>query len=157
VLTLATPYSKCYEVFLRHLNDMDFLYPKDGELDTDFQVRITNTMFEIFQGAVVHFFDSTTILKRDDINQTFENDLRPVEIEIIGLYMVRDYYRKQLNFLASLKDSFSDKDWKSHDKANQMNQYRQMLKEIEDEIEGLINANSYADDYGQYEDWLNKS
>jgi hypothetical protein len=152
---MATPYESCYKVFLRHLTDVDFLYPMQNETETDFQIRITNYMFEMFQSAVVHYFNSSTSLERDDIIQTFVNDLRPVEIEIVGLYMVKEYYRKQLNFLASLKDSFSDKDWKSHDKSNQMNQYRQMLKETEEEIEALINANSYSNEYGKYEDWLN--
>lgn len=152
---MATSYEKCYEVFLRHIDDVNFLYAKQGESDINFEDRINNFMFEIFQSAVVHFFGSSTKLERDDTTKTFINDIRQVEIEIIGMFMVKEYYRKQLNFLASLKDSFSDKDWKSHDKSNQMNQYRQMLKETEEEIEGLVNSNSYADEYGQYEDWLN--
>lgn len=99
------------------------------------------------------FSHTSTKLTRNDQTQTFDNDLRDVEIEIIGLLMLREYYRKQLNFLASLKHSFSDKDWKSHDKANQMNQYRQLLKEIQDEIKQLTVANSYQTDNGDAEWW----
>jgi hypothetical protein len=152
---MATPYESCYEVFLRHIKDESFLYPLDDEFDVDFENRITGSLLELFKSAVVHFFSASTSLKRDDTTQMFVNNLREVEIEIIGLYMIREYYRGQLNFFASLKDSFSDKDFKSHDKGNQMNQYRQMLKEIEDEISILIINNSQSDNDGKYVDWLN--
>jgi hypothetical protein len=153
---MATSYEKCYEVFLRLVNDVEVLYPLEGESDTDFQLRIDTLLLEMFKSAVVKFSNPITSLKRNDATLTFDNDLRDVEIEIIGMFMLREYYRKQLNFLVALKHSFSDKDWKSHDKANQMNQYRQLLKELEDEIKPLVIDNTFKADDGSSEWWTNE-
>jgi hypothetical protein len=150
---MATSYEKCYDVFLSSTNDAEILYPANGETEEEYQKRIDTLLLDTLKKAVVKFFNPTTKLTRNDTTQMFDNDLRDVEVEIIGLLMIKEYYRKQLNFLASLKDSFSDKDWKSHDKANQMNQYRLLLKEIQDEIKQLTVANSYQTDNGDAEWW----
>lgn len=152
---MATPYEKCYEVFMSNINDAEILYPLEGETELDYESRINTLLLDTFKKAIVKFFNSTTKLTRDDSTQTFTNDLRDVEIEIIGLLMLREYYRKQLNFLASLKHGFSDKDWKSHDKSGAMNQYRQMLQETQEEIKALTVANSYVTDDGSTEWWSN--
>lgn len=150
---MSTPYSECYDVFLSQINDAEILYPYDGEAEELYQERIHTVCFSMFKRAIVKFFNSQTKLIRDDNTELFENDLRGVEIEIIGMYMLREYYRKQLNFLASLKQSFSDKDWKAHDPSSQMSQYRQMLKETVVEINELTNKNSYTDETGTLQGW----
>lgn len=150
---MATPYSDCYDVFLSHINDAEILYPYDEETEELYQNRIHSVCLTMFKRAVVKFFFSQTSLKKDNNTETFENDLRDIEVEIIGMFMLREYYRKQLNFLASLKQSFSDKDWKAHDPSGQMNQYRQMLKETDTEINELIIKNSYTDEAGSLKGW----
>jgi hypothetical protein len=129
------------------------LYPSPNETEQEFEDRLHTLLFETFKSAVVRFFNSKTPLTREDSMETFFNDLRPIEIEIIGLYMLREYYRKQMDFLVSLKHSFSDKDFKSHDKSNQLNQYRQLLKETEEEINSLIIKNSYISNAGVRSGW----
>ena len=148
-----TPYEDCYDVFLSSINDAEILYPLQGETEEEYQDRIDTLLFTLFKLAVTRFPNSKTNLKRDDDLKLFENDLRELEVEIIGLLMLKEYYRKQKNFLVSLKHSFSDKDWKSHDKSNAMNQYRQLLKEISEEIRQLIISNSYQTDNGDTEWW----
>lgn len=152
---MATSYEDIYNVFLRSVNDVEILYPLEGETESEYDSRIEELLFQLFDSAIVKFPYSQTSLSRDNTTQAFNNDLRDIEVEIIGLLMLREYYRKQLNFLVSLKHSFSDKDWKSHDKSNQMNQYRQLLKEIESEIKELILNNTYRDDSGKAEWWTN--
>lgn len=150
---MSTSYTECYEVFLRYVNDSSILYPSPNETEQEFEDRLHTLLFETFKSAVVRFFNSKTPLTREDSMETFFNDLRPIEIEIIGLYMLREYYRKQMDFLVSLKHSFSDKDFKSHDKSNQLNQYRQLLKETEEEINSLIIKNSYISNAGVRSGW----
>ena len=148
-----TSYQDVYDVFLRHIDDVEILYPLADETDEEHQERLSILCYEYLKGAIARFFYSETPLIRDDANNSFENTLREVEVEILGLYMLREYYRKKLNFLASLRHSFSDKDWKSHDKSNAMNQYRQMLKEVEKEIEELRTSNSMFDSNGNLTGW----
>lgn len=150
---MATSYEECYEVFLRHINDSTILYPMANESDSDYEDRLHNILFETFKSSIVKFFNSQTLLSRDDNSEMFVNDLRPLEVEIVGMYMLREYYRKQMNYLASLKHSFSDKDFKSHDKSNEWNQYRQIIKELNDEIDNLIIKNSFADNDGRLQGW----
>lgn len=148
-----TSYQDVYDVFLRHIDDVEILYPLEDETDEEHQERLSILCYEYLRGAISRFFYAETPLTRDDANNSFVNTLRDVEVEILGLYMLREYYRKKLNFLASLRHSFSDKDWKSHDKSNAMNQYRQMLKEAEKEIEELRTSNSMFDSNGNLTGW----
>lgn len=150
---MATSYSECYDIFLNHINDVDILYPFQNETQQEYEDRVRSILLSTFRLAIVKFNFSQTNLSRDDKTEMFVEDLRQIEIEVIGLLMLREYYRKQLNFLASLKHSFSDKDWKSHDKANQMNQYRQMIKELQEEIKNLVVNNSYTSTEGKLEGW----
>lgn len=167
---MGTPYTRCYEAFMGHLDDYELLYPFDDETPEEFDTRLNYTFMQYFNSAIVKLTNAITSLERDDNKQVTEtdmegnsnvtygeflNNLRPIEIEIIGLLMLKEYYRKKLNFLSSLRHSFSDRDWKSHDKSNQMNQYRQMLKEIDNEIDMLSIKNSFIDDKGNAKkDWL---
>lgn len=152
---MATSYERCYEVFMSNVNDAEILFPVEGETEQEYENRISTLLLDTFKRAIVKFFNSTTKLTRNDQTQMFDYDLREVEIEVIGLLMLREYYRKQLNFLASLKHGFSDKDWKSHDKSGAMNQYRQMLQETQEEIKALTVNNSYVTDDGGTEWWTN--
>jgi hypothetical protein len=153
---MGTPYSDCYDAFLEHIEDVNILYPYEGETEQEFEDRTDTLLFSFFKKAVSRFYYSKTPLARNDMLQMFNNDLRPVEIEIIGMMMLREYYRKQMNFLIALKHSFSDKDWKSHDKSNQLSQYRQLLKDTQQEIKQLIVDNSLVSDTGQLEEWLDE-
>jgi hypothetical protein len=153
---MATPYTECYDSFLSHIDDIELLYPYENEKDYEFEERLDDTLYMLFKSAIPKFRFSKTKLTRDDTMQTFINDLRPLEIEIIGLLMLKEYYRKKLNFLVQLKHSFSDKDWKSNDKSNQMNQYRHLLLEVDDEIQELTINNSYTTDDGSLDIWQNE-
>lgn len=148
-----TSYQEVYDVFLREIDDVEILYPLPNESEEDYNTRVGYICLENLKGVIPRFFYSKTKLICDHKTEMFENTLRPIEIEILGFMMLRQYYRKKLNYLASLKHSFSDKDWKSHDKSNAMNQYRQMLKEAQDEIRGLIANNEYFDDNGKMVGW----
>lgn len=151
---MSTPISKCYDAFLSHMDDNDLFYPFSDETEDEFEERLEDTCNQYFRQAIVKFFFSKTSLEIDEVRATFVNDLRPIEIEIIGLLMVKEYYRKKLNFLSRIGYSYSDKDWKNHDKSSQMNQYRQMLKEIDEEINALILRNSYTTNTGSFTSWL---
>lgn len=150
---MGTPYQDCYDSFLGETDDVKLLFPLSNETEEEFQVRLLGTLEEFFKRAIPKFFGSQTKLTRDDSVSEFENILRPIEIQIIGLLMLKEYYRKQLNFLASLKGSFSDKDFKAHDKSNQMNQYRQLVKEISSDIKDLAIQNSYYGENGGLDVW----
>jgi hypothetical protein len=150
---MATSYEEVYESFLSNIKDKKILYPLEGESEQQYQDRLATYLLSTFKKAVPKFIGAKTNLSRNDTIEMFINDLRPLEIEIIGLLMLKEYYRDQLNFLASLNLSFSDKDWKSHEKSNQMNQYRQMLKEITDEIRVLVVQNGAYDNNGTYLGW----
>lgn len=148
-----TPYQEVYSVFLRNMDDVEILYPLPDETDEEHLERLELICYEYLKSAVARFFYSATPLTMDDTQFIFTNNLRPVEIEILGLLMLKEYYRKKLNFLASLRHSFSDKDWKSHDKSNAMNQYRQMIKELDREISSLKTSNNMFDDTGNLTGW----
>lgn len=146
---MQTSYLEVYESFLGSVDDVELLYPiknhKYQETESEFQERLHLTLIITFKKAIVRFKYPQTNLSRNDATEMFDYKLRPVEIEIISQLMLREYYRKKLNFLASLKHSFSDKDWKTHNQSSQMNQYRQLLKEAELEIREMENDNSYKD------------
>lgn len=153
---MGTPYSDCYDSFLSHTDDVELLYPYDNETDAEFTDRLNNTFNMLFKSAIVKFRFAKTSLSRNDLLEEFSRDLRPIEIEIIGLLMLKEYYRKKLNFLVQLKHSFSDKDWKSQDKSNQMNQYRHIMSEVDEEIKQLIVGNSYTTSDGALDLWKNE-
>lgn len=148
-----TSYQEVYDVFMREVNDIEILYPMTNESEEDYRTRVGYICLESLKGVIPRFFFSKTKLTCNHQTEMFENTLRPIEIEILGFMMLKQYYRKQLNYLASLKHSFSDKDWKSHDKSNAMNQYRQMIKEAQNEIDLLTTNNEYFDDDGNMVGW----
>lgn len=150
---MATSYEVCYDVFLDNINDVEILYPVGDETELEHTERVHAVCLAMFKRAVGKYFFCQTSLEKNDTTETFTNTLRQVEIEIIGLMMLREYYRKQLNFLASLKQSFSDKDWKSSNPATQMTEYRQLMKDTKTEINELIKNNSYVDNSGDLQGW----
>lgn len=152
-----TPYSKVFDAFLSRIDDVELLYPYDNESEVEFQDRVTTLLKTFLNIAVSKFISSETSLERDDSQEYFYNDLRDLEVEILSLLMMKEYYRKKMNFLVQLKHSFSDKDWKSHDKSNQLNQYRQLVKEIDAEVRSLINQNALVDNAGNPTGWFNEN
>lgn len=150
---MTTPYMAVYDMFLLSINDVELLYPFKDETEENYQKRLGNVLKGYLKKAIVRFRSFETNLEYDDSKDEFKNGLRDIEIEILALLMLKEYYRKKLNFLASLKHSFSDKDWKSHDKSNQMNQYRQLLKETDNEIRLLTIKRSFEGDNGERMRW----
>lgn len=152
---MGTPYDNIFSRFLSFIDDYDFFNLRNGESKEEFDERIEDTLNLYFQRAVAKYTNPVSDLSRDDKMQCFINKIRPLEEEIISLMMLREYYRNKLNFLMGLKGGFSDRDWKNHDKSNKMNQYRQMIKEIEYEIKTLRNENTFSDDNGmKNNEWI---
>jgi hypothetical protein len=147
---MATSYEEVYDVFLSQLDDVEILYPFSTETEEEYQIRLNTILLQYLNRAINKFTNPVTSLDRDDTTLTFNNTLRKLEIEIIGMSMLKEYYRKKLNFLAQLKNSFSDKDWKSHDNSSQMNQYRQMINELETDINKLKVRNTFTDEKGGF-------
>jgi hypothetical protein len=152
---MATPYELPYDVFLDNVDDPQILYPKEGETDIEYEERIQDTLLSMLQRSVRKFKHSATKLDRDDTNKIFINDLREVEIEIIGTMMLQEYYKKRRNFLVSIKRSFKDKDWQSHDISSHLARFQDLIKETNSEIKTLIVDNSFTDDDGNY-GWIDE-
>lgn len=153
---MSTSYDECYEVFLSNINDADILYPLEEESQVEYKIRLQNILLQTFKNAIIHYTSTHTSFERDDTTQQFVNSLKDIEIAIIGLLMVIEYYNKQLNYLVGLKGSFSDKDWTSHDKSAQMSQYRQLINEKKKEIKALMLANSFYDN-GTVQLWYDEN
>lgn len=153
---MGTPYTECYDAFLSHVDDVELLYPYNEETDEEHSKRLDNTLNMLFKNSVVKFRFAKTKLSRNDMLEEFLYELRPLEVEIIGLLMLKEYYRKKLNFLVQVKHSLSDKDWKMHDKSSQMSQYRQLVTDIDNEIRQLIVDNSYSTSDGALDLWSNE-
>lgn len=143
---MATSYEECYEMFLGKIDDNDILFPACDETNEEHLVRLTQICYSYFCSAIAKAIKFPTPLKRDNVTKMFENELQPIEIECISLLMLKEYYRKKLNYTAKLTNSASDRDWKPHSPANQMNQYRQMIREIEKEVNTCMNQFSYYKD-----------
>jgi hypothetical protein len=153
---MATPYELPYDVFLDNIDDPQILYPKEDETEIEYDERIQDTLLSMLKRAVIKFKHSATKLDRDDTNKIFLYDLREVEIEIIGMMMLKEYYKKRLNFLASVKRSFKDKDWQSHDISSHMGKFQNLISETNSEIKTLIADNSFTDDDGSY-GWIDEN
>jgi hypothetical protein len=148
-----TSYEDVYDAFLSKIDDVELFFPFQNETEDEYEARLNSVLIGLLNVAVSKFFFSKTKLDKNNLVETFAYNLRTVEIEILSLLMLKEYYRKKLNFLVQLRHSFSDKDWKMNDKSNQMNQYRQLIKDADSEIKLLINSNSFIADDGSIEDW----
>jgi hypothetical protein len=82
---MATSYEEVYDVFLSKVDDVEVLYPYVNETDIEYNNRINTLLLSTFKQSVVKFFHSKTNLSRNDSILSFNNDLRPIEIEVLGL------------------------------------------------------------------------
>lgn len=119
-----TEFSTVYENFLSKITDDMFM---------ELTVAETEDMLQpLLLSALQHFeFPRQNIYDYNDEDETFNIDLTPEEINIIGTYMVVEWMSQQLASVENTRMKYSGTDFKFTSQANHMSKILTVKKDYE--------------------------
>jgi len=140
---MATPYEKIYGRFLSRTTDFDL-----AELD---DYTLGEMLKKWLNSAIVNVRTSTPLDARDDENESFENTLTDLDIELLAMGMTMAWLDQSLNSSELVRQFIGGKEEKYYSQANHIAELRALREETRLEMKRLhsystYNNNSYFDD-----------
>lgn len=133
---MATEVKTVYKQFLAMINDKEWLL-----VDEDV---IEDLMFTYLQGTVSEFDVCRKSLELKD-NQSFVEDLSPLEIKILSKGMLLEYLNPKIIREENLRQAISTKDYHNLSNANMLDKLLKLKKIVEEDYEELLNKYDYLD------------
>lgn len=128
---MSTNITRVYSSFLQKISDYKFLDDKD---------YVESVLFGYYRTASAEFVQCPKDLSTDaDGEKTLPKvvninaDLTNLEIEIIAMLMIVEYFKQIMIRNETLEQALSDSDFKILSQANQINQLKDFYKEIKRE------------------------
>lgn len=135
---MATPFSDIFEVFLLKITDYSFLNLKENELE--------GIELRYLQNAITKFSKCQTDLEYDKDNKTFINELKAIEIQILGCLMVAEWLDPQIYNITLLKQTLNDNTYKIHSQAAHLESLMKLRDKVKEESDSLIVGYTFAGD-----------
>lgn len=135
--TGTTKVSKVYDTFLSKIKDHNLITE-----DTSTE-ELEEELFGFFESAAAKFYKCKKDLSLDEKNQLIQSKLSQFEIEIIVKLMLVEYMTPVVLSSEVMLQSLSDKDFKIHSQASQMQQLSLLYRQLQKEATKMITEYSY--------------
>ena len=133
---MATPFADVYERFLQKISDYSFLNLQAEQIEE----RLKGYLFS----SIPKFKQCKKYIRDiDDVMETFNSDLDSEEKEILSHLMVVEYMMPQILTSQLMKQSLSDRDFKTYSQANQIRELINVKNEMQSEVERMIMSYTY--------------
>lgn len=133
---MATPYEKVYGRFLNRTTDFNL-----ADLDD-------HTLNEMLKGwlhsAIVNVRTSSNLSARDDLNESFDDDLSDRDIELLAMGMTMAWLDQYLNSTENVLQFIGGKEEKYYSQANHIEQLRAFREDIRLEMKRLHSYGTYT-------------
>ena len=133
---MATPYEKVYGRFLNRITDFNL-----GDLD-DY------TLNEMLKGwlcsAIVNVRTSINLSERDDVTETFNNDLTDIDVELLAMGMTMAWLDQTLNSTELTLQFIGGKEEKYYSQANHIAELRALREDTRLEMKRLHSYSTYT-------------
>lgn len=129
---MATPYQKIYDSFLSKIKDYNL-----GELS---DVVMEYDMHSLLESAIPYFLcPKIDIFDRDDAAAEFKNDLGPEEINILGVLMKREWFKRGIADTDVTQQKFGESDFEFKSQASHLNALcNAQVNVIDREVKNLL-------------------
>ena len=133
---MATPYIDIYSSFLIKISDFSHLKLTQEELEIELEGYMKSALVK-FKRCRQDLAD------RDDELKQFNVDLSDDEKEIVSTLMIVEYMKPKVLTTENLKQTMSDKDFKTYSQANHIKELLTLYKECKSEANKLLTEYSY--------------
>ena len=133
---MATPYEKIYGRFLNRTTDFNL-----AELD---DYTLCNMLKEWLHSAVVNVRTSTPLGVLDDENETFENDLTDLDIELLAMGMTMAWLDQSLNSTELVLQFIGGKEEKYYSQSGHIDKLLALREETRLEMKRLHSYSTYT-------------
>ena len=133
---MATPYSTIYNRFLSRTTDFNL-----AELD---DYTLNEMLKSWLYSAIVKTRTSSDLSVRDEENETFENDLTDLDVELLAMGMTLAWLDQTLNSTELTLMMLGGKEEKFYSQSAHISELRALYEDTKLEMKRLHSYNTYA-------------
>lgn len=134
-----TSYEEIYDLFLNKIHD--YYIKNQIETNIDFAKDI---MLGYLRSSIPKFsYCDVDLSNRDDTLNQFNVNLSDIEKEVLSILMVVEYLSPKMLREEFLQNRLGSKDYNSHSPSNQLNQLRELKKDVVNDANLLMTEYYY--------------
>lgn len=134
---MGTPFTKVYDVFFSSIHSYKLALLDDINLEVELGQWLQN-------GMAYFTMARTNIYNFDTEMQTFNCDLHPLEISILGKCMALEYLNTHLMDEKNLSSALNSRDYRTYSPAKQLEALTKVRNHISDDTDLLMSRYSYS-------------